>query len=109
MVEDSWGVEFSSVTVEGRIVDSNMDGFSSNLLAVSVCFCKVGDVGLGMVVGNVVFVNCTGDMTIVFFYYIPPNICWTCLCKKGHNFLLGKTICRLFFVLVVMTSYLKGA
>ena len=58
---------------EGRAVDSNMNGFSSfssNLFGILVFYLEVGDVGSGMVVGSTVFVNCTGDMTIVFFYSI---------------------------------------
>ena len=55
---------------QGRCVDSNMNGFSSfsdNLFAILVYYLEVGDVGSGLVVGNAVFVNYTGDMTIVFF------------------------------------------
>ena len=54
------------------VVDSDMDGFctfSGNLFAVLTYYLKVGDVCLGMVVGNVMFVNYTSDM-IVFFYSI---------------------------------------
>ena len=50
-----------------------------------------------MVVGNAVFVNCTGNRTIVFFYSYFSNICWILLCKKGCNVVLDKTICRLFY------------
>ena len=49
--------------------DSYMDGFSSfsgNLFAVLVYSLEVGDIGSGIVVGNAVYVNCTGDMTTVF-------------------------------------------
>ena len=35
-----------------------------------VFYLKGGDVGLGLIVVNVVFVNWTNDMTIVFFYSI---------------------------------------
>ena len=41
--------------VDGRVVDSNMDGscsFSSNLYAVLVYYQEVADVSLGIVVGN---------------------------------------------------------
>ena len=54
---------------EGRVVDCNMDGlssFSSDLFAVFVCYLKVEDAGSGEVLWNAVYVNCTGDMTIVF-------------------------------------------
>ena len=70
VVEDFWDVHFSCVMVEGTCIDSNMDSFSSfsgTLFAVLVYYLKVGNVGFGVVVGNAVFVNCTGDMTIVFF------------------------------------------
>ena len=59
--------------VEGRVVDSSMDGissFSGNLFDVLVYYLEVGDVRSGMAVGNAVFVNYTGGMTIVFFYSI---------------------------------------
>ena len=78
-VKDFGGVHFSCLIVEGRVVDSNKNGFL-------VYFLEVGDVGSWMVVGNAAYVNCTGDMTY------SPNICWI-LCKKGYNFLLGRTIC----------------
>ena len=50
-----------------------MNGFSSffgNLFGVLVYYVEVGDVGSWVVVGNAVYVNCIGDMTIVFFYSI---------------------------------------
>ena len=57
-----------------RIVDSNMNGFSNfpgNLFAISVYYLKVGGhVGLWVVVGNAMFVNCTGVMTIEFFHSV---------------------------------------
>ena len=34
------------------------------------------------------------------------NICWIFLFEKGCNFILGRTICRLCFALVVMEFYL---
>ena len=55
---------------EGRVVDSNMlslSSFSGNLFAVLVYFPEAEDFGFGLVVGNAVFVNCTGAMTFVFF------------------------------------------
>ena len=73
MIEDFWDVQFSCVTVEGRVVDSKQHGFSifsGNVFAALVYYPEVGDVGMGLVVGNAVFVNCTGDMTIVFFYSV---------------------------------------
>ena len=74
MVEDFWDIHFSHVTLEGKVVDSNMYGFSCNLFVVFVYHLELGDVGLAVVVGNAAFVNCTCDMTIVFFYSFP-NIC----------------------------------
>ena len=52
------------------VVHSNMDGFSGNWFAVLVCYLEVIDDGLEVVVGNAVFVNCTGDITNLFFYSI---------------------------------------
>ena len=54
--------------VESRVTDSNMDCLSSNLFAVLVYYHEVGGVGSGVIVGNAMYVNCTGDMTIVFFH-----------------------------------------
>ena len=50
MVEDFLDVHFFCVTVEGRVVDSNMNGFSNfsgNLFAVLVYYLEVGDVVSG--------------------------------------------------------------
>ena len=58
------------VPVEGRIVNSNMGGFSSfpgNLFTILVYYFEVRDVSFGMIVGHTEFVNCIGDMTAVFF------------------------------------------
>ena len=57
--------------VEGRIVDSNMDGFcsfSGNVSSAVVYDNKTGYVGCWVVVGYAVYVNWADDMTIVFFY-----------------------------------------
>ena len=72
VVEDFSHVHFSCVMVEGRTVDSNewLSSFAGNFFVILVYYLEVGDVGLGAVVRNVVLVNCTGDMTIVFFYSI---------------------------------------
>ena len=70
-----------------------LDGFfsfSGKLFTVLVPYHEVGDVGSVMVAGNAVYVNCTGDMTIVFFLYFP-NICRIRFHKRGCNFLLGMT------------------
>ena len=59
--------------VEGRFVDSNMDdffSFISNLFAAMAYSLEVGDVGSGVFIGNAVYINCTGDITITFFYSI---------------------------------------
>ena len=67
-VEDFLAVHFSCVTVVGRVVDSNMNGFcrcSGNLFAILIYYVEVGDVGLGVVVENTVFVNCTFHLTKV--------------------------------------------
>ena len=55
--------------VEGRIVNSNMNGFSSfpgNIFAGLIYYFESGVVGLGMIVGHTVLVNCTGDVTTMF-------------------------------------------
>ena len=70
VVEYFWEVHIFHVTVKGSVVDSNMDDFSGNMFAVLVYYHEVGDIGLGVVAGNAVFVKCTGSMTIVFFYSI---------------------------------------
>ena len=47
-----------------------MDGFSSfpgNLFAVLIYYFVMGDNGFRMIVGYTVLVNCTGDVTAVFF------------------------------------------
>ena len=56
--------------VEGKVVASNMNGFSNfsgNSFAILVYYLEVGDVCPWMVVGHTVLVNCTGDVTVVFF------------------------------------------
>ena len=93
---------------KGRVDNSNMDDlshFSGSFLAVLVYYFGMGDIGLGLIVGNAVYVNFNANITIVVFYYFP-NICWILLCKKGCDFLLGRNICRLGFVLFVMGFYL---
>ena len=68
-----WDTHVSPVASEGMVVDSNTDGFScffGNLFAAMVYHLEVGDVGSDVVVRNTMFVNCTGDMPIVFFYSI---------------------------------------
>ena len=55
VVEDLGDVHFSFVTIEGKVVNSNMNDFSSfsgNLFSILFYYLEVGDVGLGMVAGN---------------------------------------------------------
>ena len=47
-----------------------MNGFCANLFAILVYYLEAEGVGLRVIVGNAMFVNYTGDMTIVFFYTI---------------------------------------
>ena len=50
MVEDFLNVHYFYVTVEGRVVDSNINGFfsfSGNLLVILVYYFEVGDFGFG--------------------------------------------------------------
>ena len=74
LVKDFWDVHFSYVVVESRNVNSNLDGFSrfpGNLFAVLIYYFEMGNVGFGVIVGYTVLVNCTGDVTAVFFDSIP--------------------------------------
>ena len=73
-MKDFWDVHFSHVVVEGRIVKSDMDGFSSfpgNLFAVLIYYFEMEDVGFGMIDTYTVLVNCIGNVTAVFFDSIP--------------------------------------
>ena len=92
VVEDFQDVHFSCVAAEGRIVNSNIN--ASLVLWQLVCYLgllfEVGDVDSGMTVGHTVLVNCTGDVTTVFFNSYSTNICWILLCRKGNNFLLDR-------------------
>ena len=77
VVEDFWNVHFSCTTVEGKDVDSNLDGFSSfsgNLFAVLVYYLEVGDVGFGGGCWKYCVLNCTGNMAVVFFYSISKHL-----------------------------------
>ena len=47
---------------------------------------EVADVGLRVVVGNAVFVNCTGHITIVFFYSIFQTFVGFCYLIKVTDF-----------------------
>ena len=73
MVEDFWDVHFSSVTVQGMVVDSNMNGFSNlygKLLAILVYYLEVGNAGLGWLFEMLCLYIFTGDMISVSFYSI---------------------------------------
>ena len=102
-------LHFSCVMVESRDDCSNMNGFlsfSDNMTNISwsvisewemlawggcwkCCVCKP---------------HWWPDYCVLLLYF--SNICWILLCKKGSNFLLDRTICRLCFVSVVMKFYL---
>ena len=52
------------------VVDSDVDGFpgfSCNLFGVLIYYFEVGDVGMGVVVGFTLDVNCTNYMAGMFF------------------------------------------
>ena len=60
----------SHVMIEGRIVDSNMNGstsFPDNFFAILVYYFEVWDVGSLMIDGHTVLVNSTGDVAAVLF------------------------------------------
>ena len=72
-IEDFWYVHIFCITIERRVVDSNMHGFCrhpGNLIVFLVYNLKLEDVGSRVVVGNTVHVNCTDNMTSVFFFSI---------------------------------------
>ena len=57
VAENFWDVHFFHGAVGGRIVNSNMDGFSrfpGNLFAVLIYYFEMGDVGFGMIAGYTV-------------------------------------------------------
>ena len=61
---------FPMLADEGRVVDSYIDCFSSisgNVFIILAYYLEVGDIGSGMGVGQFVLVNCTSDVTVVFF------------------------------------------
>ena len=89
-----------------RVVDSNMDGFSSNLFAVLVYYFEVGDVGLWTAVGNAVYVNYTGDITIVFFYSVLQTSTGFSSVRNAVIFFWAGTIYRICFVLAMIKFYL---
>ena len=111
VVKDFWDLHSSSVTVEGRIVDSYMDGISGNLFAVLVYYLEVGYVGWGVVIVNAVFVNCNGDMTNLFFYSIfQTSVVFFYVRKVAIFFLVGPFEDYVYVLfLVVVKSYLLSA
>ena len=54
---------------------------------------------------EMLFLKCTGDMSIGFFYSYFPNICWIHLCKKDCYFSWTGTFVDCF-VLIMMEFYL---
>ena len=61
---------FSVLQLRAELLILNMNdfsSFSSNLFVILVYYLEVGDVGCGIVAENIVLVNLTGDMTVVFF------------------------------------------
>ena len=48
----------------------DLSGFPDNLFAILVYYFVVGDVSFGMIVGHIVLVNSTNDMTTEFFDFI---------------------------------------
>ena len=74
---------------------SDFSSFPGNLFAILVSYFQMGHVGFGMIVGHTVLVNSTSDVAAVFSDSILQTSAQvTHLCRKGYNFLLGKTICR---------------
>ena len=70
VVKDFQDVHFSHVLVEGRIVNSDMDGFSSfpgDLFAVLIYYFEMEDAGSWMIIGYTVLINYTGNVIAVFF------------------------------------------
>ena len=67
LFKDFQDVHFSHVVVEGIIINSNMNVFSSFPGNFLVYYFEVEDVGFGMIVGHTILVNCTGDVTGMFF------------------------------------------
>ena len=93
VVEDFWNVHCSCGMVEGIVVDSNMNGFSTffgSLFPVLVYYLEVGDVSSGVIVGNAVFVNCTGYRTTVFLYPIFQTSAGFSYVRKFAVFLWAK-------------------
>ena len=92
--------------IVGRVDDSNMDdpsSLSNNLFADLVYYLEVGEFGLGWLL-DILFVNCTSDMTIVFFYSVFQTSAGFSYVRKGCIFLVGPFVdC---FVLLVMGLYL---
>ena len=92
--EESSDVHFSHFTVEDRVFDSNMDGFSSlsgKLFAVLVYYHEVENVWNGCLKCFACQQHWLHDYCVLLLCF--PNICWILLHKKSCSFLLGSTIC----------------
>ena len=89
VVEDFWDIHFSHVIIEGMVVNSNTNDFSSfpgTLFTVLIYYHEVEDVASGLVVGNATFLNCAGYITIVFFYSIFQTSAGFSYVRKVANF-----------------------
>ena len=105
MVEDFWDVHFPVLQLKaGLLILIWMACLASlaNCFTVLVYYPEVGDVGSGAV-GNAVHVNCTSDITIVFFYSIFQTSAGISYIRNFH---LGKTSSSLCLVVVTMEFYL---
>ena len=54
----------------GIIIIQQNDKSTQNLFVVLIYYLEVGNVGSGVIDGNAVYVNWTGDMAIVLFHSI---------------------------------------
>ena len=99
-------MHFSCVLVEGRVFDFNITGISCNLFAPLVYYIEMGNVSSWVVVGNAVFVNCTGDMAVMFFYSIFQTSAGFCCIRKVAIFFWGGPFVDCF-VLIVMEFFFR--
>ena len=101
---------FPLLQLKDSIVDSNIDSFSSfsgNLFTLLVFYHEVADISLGVVVGNAVYVKCTGDMTIVFFYSIFHTSTGISCVKKVASFFWEGPFLDYVLFLCVKEFYLQ--
>ena len=102
-MEDFWDVYFSCVVVESMFVYSKMDGFSGYLFALLVYYLEVGDICLVMLVGNAMYVNCTGDMTIMFFNSIFQTPAGSSYVRKvAISFWTGPVVYYVWFRFLIL-------